>query len=207
MQIGQPEFPLRLLLILLFRFSAKTNLAKALNYALGRWEDLCLYTTDSRIGIDNNPAERALRGIAINPKTICFSAPKPAASALPFSIKCWNPHKVLESAKLNGLDPEAYLTNVIDRMAKGHTASRLKELPRGTGPEKKTPPIKQPRCSAAFNYPHTQDDDLTLEVPSFERFIRADRFLAPHPSPIPPFPKNTRHANFAPEPCRAASLS
>lgn len=46
------------------RLSAKTNLAKAINYALGRWEDLCLYITDSRIGIDNNPAERALRGIA-----------------------------------------------------------------------------------------------------------------------------------------------
>ena len=54
------------------RLSVKTNLAKAINYALGRWEDLCLYTTDGRIGIDNNPAERALRGIAITRKNYLF---------------------------------------------------------------------------------------------------------------------------------------
>lgn len=37
-------------------------------------------------------------------------------------------YSVLETAKLNGLDPEAYLANIIDRMAKGHSANRLKEL-------------------------------------------------------------------------------
>jgi transposase len=47
------------------RLSAKSNLAKALQYALTRWEALALYTTDGRIGIDNNPAERSLRGIAV----------------------------------------------------------------------------------------------------------------------------------------------
>jgi transposase len=56
------------------RLSAKTNLAKALQYALTRWEGLCLYTTDGRIGIDNNPAERALRGIAITRKNLGGSA-------------------------------------------------------------------------------------------------------------------------------------
>ena len=104
------------------RLSAKTNLAKAINYALGRWEGLCLYTTDGRIGIDNNPAERALRGIAITRKNYLFLGSEAGGGRAAII------YTVLETAKLNGLDPEAYLANVIDRMAKGHPATRLKEL-------------------------------------------------------------------------------
>ena len=104
------------------RLSAKTNLVKAPNYALGRWEDLSLYTTDGRIGIDNNLAERALRSIAITRKNYLFLGSEAGGERAAII------YTVLETAKLNGLDPEAYLTNVIDRMAKGHPASRLKEL-------------------------------------------------------------------------------
>jgi transposase len=104
------------------RLSAKSNLAKALQYALTRWDALTLYTTDGRIGIDNNPAERSLRGIAITRKNFLFlgsNAGGERATVL---------YTILESAKLNGLNPEAYLANVIDRMAKGHPINRLSEL-------------------------------------------------------------------------------
>jgi len=47
------------------RLSAKSTLSKAIQYALSRWDSLTLYAADGRIGIDNNPAERSLRGIAI----------------------------------------------------------------------------------------------------------------------------------------------
>jgi transposase len=104
------------------RLSAKTNLAKALQYALTRWQALCLYTTDGRIGIDNNPAERALRGIAITRKNFLFLGSEIGGERAAVI------YTVLESAKLNGLDPEAYLTKIIDRMAKGHPISRLNEL-------------------------------------------------------------------------------
>jgi transposase len=104
------------------RLSAKTNLAKALQYALTRWEALCLYTTDGRIGIDNNPAERALRGIAITRKNFLFLGSEAGGERAAVI------YTVLESAKLNGLDPEAYLADVIDRMAKGHPINRLSEL-------------------------------------------------------------------------------
>lgn len=104
------------------RLSAKTNLTKAINYALGRWDDLCLYTTDGRIGIDNNPAECALRGIAITRKNYLFLGSEAGGDRAAII------YTVLETAKLNGLDPEAYLANIIDRMAKGHPATRLNEL-------------------------------------------------------------------------------
>jgi transposase len=104
------------------RLSSKTGLAKALQYALTRWDALCLYTEDGRLGIDNNPAERALRTIAITRKNFLFLGSDAGGERAAVI------YTVLQSAKLNGLDPEAYLTDVIDRMAKGHPINRLREL-------------------------------------------------------------------------------
>jgi transposase len=104
------------------RLSSKNGLAKALQYALTRWDQLALSTTDGRIGIDNNPAERSLRGIAVTRKNFLFlgsDAGGERAAVL---------YTILETAKLNGLNPEAYLAGVIERMAKGHPINRLTEL-------------------------------------------------------------------------------
>jgi hypothetical protein len=93
-----------------------------LQYALTRWDALCLYTEDGRLGIDNNPAERALRTIAITRKNFLFLGTNAGGerAAVIYTVR--------QSAKLNGLDPEAYLADVIDRMAKGHPTNRLSEL-------------------------------------------------------------------------------
>jgi transposase len=104
------------------RLSSKTSLSKALQYALTRWDALTLYTGDGRIGIDNNPAERSLRGIAVTRKNFLFLGSEAGGDRAALL------YTVLESAKLNGLDPEAYLADVIDRMAKGHPINRLAEL-------------------------------------------------------------------------------
>jgi transposase len=104
------------------RLSSKSNLAKALQYALTRWEALVLYTTDGRIGIDNNPAERSLRGIAITRKNFLFLGSDAGGERAAML------YTALETAKLNGLNPEAYLADIIDRMAKGHPINRLIEL-------------------------------------------------------------------------------
>jgi transposase len=104
------------------RLSSKTGLSKALQYALTRWEALTLFTGDGRIGIDNNPAERSLRGIALTRKNFLFLGSEAGGERAAVL------YTVLESAKLNGLDPEAYLADVIDRMAKGHPINRLAEL-------------------------------------------------------------------------------
>lgn len=104
------------------RLSSKNALAKAIQYALSRWEALTRYAGDGRLAIDNNVAERALRGIAITRKNFLFlgsDAGGERAAAI---------YSVLESAKLNGLDPQTWLADVIDRMAKGHPINRLGEL-------------------------------------------------------------------------------
>ena len=104
------------------RASGKTSLGKALQYALGRWDALARYADDGRLSIDNNVAERLLRGIAVTRKNFLFIGSDQGGE------RAANLYTLIESAKLNGLDPEAYLAHVIDRLARGHLASKLGEL-------------------------------------------------------------------------------
>jgi hypothetical protein len=104
------------------RASGKTVLGKALQYALGRWEALTRYADDGRLAIDNNVAERLLRGIAVSLKNFLFVGSDTGG------VRAAILYTLVETAKLNGLDPEAYLAHAIDRLARGHLASRLSEL-------------------------------------------------------------------------------
>jgi len=104
------------------RLSSKTALAKAIQYALTRWDALARYAGDGRLAIDNNPAERSLRGIAITRKNFLFLGSQAGGD------RAATLYTVLETAKLNGLDPEAYFADVLDRMAKGHAINQLAEL-------------------------------------------------------------------------------
>lgn len=104
------------------RLSGKAPLGKALQYALSRWDALTRYIEDGRLSIDNNLAERLLRGIAVSRKNFLFlgsdNGGERAASI----------YTIIESAKLNNLDPEAYLAAVLDRLARGHPINRIDEL-------------------------------------------------------------------------------
>ena len=104
------------------RLSTKSALGKALQYALSRRDALTRYTTDGRLSIDNNLSERLLRGIAVTRKNFLFLGSDKGGQRAAVI------YTLIESAKLNGLDPEAYLAGVIDRMAKGHSINRIDEL-------------------------------------------------------------------------------
>jgi len=104
------------------RLSGKTPLGKAFQYSLSRWDALTRYVEDGRLSIDNNLSERLLRGIAVSRKNFLFLGSDRGgdrAAAL---------YTIIESAKLNGLDPEAYLATVLERLARGHPINRLDEL-------------------------------------------------------------------------------
>lgn len=106
---------------LLGRVSAKSELAQAIGYSLTRWKALTRYVDDGRIEIDNNAAERALRGVALGRGNYLFmgsDAGGQRAAAL---------YSLVETAKLNGLDPEAYLRDVLARIA-DHPINRVDEL-------------------------------------------------------------------------------
>jgi transposase len=104
------------------RLSTKSALGKALQYALSRWDALTRYTTNGRLSIDNNLSERLLRGIAVTRKNFLFLGSDKGAERAAVI------YTLIECAKLNGLDPEAYLADVIDGMAMGHSINRIDEL-------------------------------------------------------------------------------
>jgi len=87
----------------LTRIPGKGDLARAFRYGLGRWPSFCLFLEDGRVAIDNNPAERALRPIGIGRKNWLFAGADTGAETLARAMT------VIETAKMNGLDPQAYL--------------------------------------------------------------------------------------------------
>ena len=103
------------------KLSRHTDLAKAMDYMLKRWDAFTRFLGDGRICLTNNAAERALRGIALGRKSWLFAGSdhggKRAAAM----------YSLIVTAKLNDVDPRAWLADVIGRIA-DHPASRLHEL-------------------------------------------------------------------------------
>jgi transposase len=105
----------------LTRISGKSSLAQAIHYALSRWQALLRYTTDGRLEMTNNAAERAVRPLALGRKNWLF------AGADTGGDRAAAMYTIIQTARLNGLDPEAYLRDVIGRIAE-HPINRIDQL-------------------------------------------------------------------------------
>ena len=103
------------------RVSAKSHIGKALNYMLKRWDSFARFLDDGRICLSNNAAERAMRAIAIGRKSWLFAGSDRggARAAIMYSL--------IYTAKLNNIDPMAWLADVLARIA-DHPTHRLSEL-------------------------------------------------------------------------------
>lgn len=105
----------------LSRISGRSDLAKAIRYSLSRWDALMLILRDGRACIDNSAAERAMRPIAIGRRNWTFAGSN-AGGERAAAI-----YSLIETAKLHGLDPKAYLRHVLERIA-DHPVSRVGDL-------------------------------------------------------------------------------
>lgn len=105
----------------LTRIPGKSDLAKAFRYGLSRWSSFTLFIEDGRVAIDNNAAERGMRPIGVGRRNWLFAGSDTGGETLARAMT------IIETAKMNGVDPQAYLTDVLSRIH-DHKINKLDEL-------------------------------------------------------------------------------
>jgi hypothetical protein len=103
------------------KLSRHAEVAKAMDYMLKRWQAFTRFLSDGRICITNNAAERALRGIALGRKSWLFAGSDRGGERAAIM------YGLIVTAKLNDVDPQAWLANILARIAE-HPAGKLDEL-------------------------------------------------------------------------------
>jgi transposase len=103
------------------QLSRHAAVAKAIDYMLTRWPSFTRFLEDGRICLSNNAAERALRGLALGRKSWLFAGSERGAERAALM------NTLIGTAKLNGVDPQAWLADVLTRIA-DHPVHRLDEL-------------------------------------------------------------------------------
>ncbi len=103
------------------KISGKSELAKAIRYALTRMKRLRPYLDHGFLEIDNNSAERAMKPIALGRKNYLFVGSEGGGKSAAIA------YTLIQTAKLNGVDPQAWLTDVLSRIA-DHKITKLDEL-------------------------------------------------------------------------------
>lgn len=102
--------------------SQKTKLAEAIRYVLSRWEGLTRFIDDGRIEIDSNVVERAIRPIALSRKNALFAGSDGGGEQWAIIAS------LIETCKLNNVDPQAYIADVLAKIVNGHPNSRIDDL-------------------------------------------------------------------------------
>jgi len=97
------------------RVSAASDLAKAIRYALRHWPGLTVFLEDGRVEMDSNVVERAIRPVALGRKNALFAGSDGGARHWAMAMT------LIQTAKLNGVDPQAWLTDVLERIVSGRT--------------------------------------------------------------------------------------
>lgn len=106
----------------LTRVSGRSRLAEAIRYTLALWEGLTHFLDDGRIEIDTNAVERTIRPIALNRKNALFAGSDEGGHNWGIIAS------LIETAKLNGIDPHAYLAATLSALVNGHPAKHIDAL-------------------------------------------------------------------------------
>jgi hypothetical protein len=100
----------------------RSRIAEAIRYALKLWSGLVRYLDDGRIEIDSSSVERAIRPIALNRKNALFAGSDQGGTH-------WGViASLIETCKLNAVDPQAWLADTLTRLVNRHPASQIDQL-------------------------------------------------------------------------------
>jgi len=126
------------------RIPSALDLAKAIRYAIRHWPGLCAFLDDGRIEMDTNVVERAIRPITLNRKNALFAGSDGGARHWAIAMT------LIQTAKLNGVEPMGWLTDVLERIVSGRTKSHELEslLPWNWQPSKAASTGKHPALAA-----------------------------------------------------------
>jgi len=104
------------------RLSPKSNMGKALAYLANHWEGLCVYLSDGRVEMDNNPVENLIRPLTLNRKNALFAGHDEGAQN-------WaRLASLIGTCKLNGVEPFAYMKATLEALAAGHSNADIDML-------------------------------------------------------------------------------
>lgn len=106
----------------LHRVAARSTLAEAIRYTLTRWDALCRFLDDGCIELDTNPVERAIRPVALGRKNHMFAGSDGGGQR--WAMLC----SLIETAKLNNIEPYAYLKDILTRMTNGYPSNQIDDL-------------------------------------------------------------------------------
>ena len=124
------------------RVSGKSDLAKAIRYALAQWGALTTVLRDGRACLHNNAAERRMRPLALGRKNCLF------AGSLEGGRRAAIIYTLIGTAELNGWDPQAYLRVLLDRIADHPTAARARRAARTSRADRRWPARGAAPCRA-----------------------------------------------------------
>ena len=95
------------------QLSSQSDLAKAMRYTLGHWDGLARFLDDGRLEVDTNTVERTMRNVAQGRKSSLFAGSEEGAETWAVLAS------LLQTARLNGLDPYTWLNDVLERIVSG----------------------------------------------------------------------------------------
>jgi len=114
-------------------YTPREGMGKAIAYFLKRWEDFTRYTQSGALPIDNNAAERSIRGLVVGRKNWYFAGSEDAAGWAAVM------HTLIESCRLQGIDPRQYLTHVVEQLHREPATAPATLTPRSLAPMLKRP--------------------------------------------------------------------
>ena len=161
------------------KLSSKADLAKAIGYMLSRWSPFTRFLADGRVCMTNNAAERAIRPLAVGRRNWTFAG-SDAGGRRTAAM-----YTLIETCKLNDIDPRAWLADVLARLPEHRSHRRTAALELEAGPPRTSRGVATALSTLSTRGPHRTDTfHLTEDIPPMVSFFLQAATMRSTTSPI-----------------------